>query len=272
MPYACIIAAAAFMCSIALGVVVVAQERKAIQPRDASNPLKELISGYYFLSLPLRAMQDDDFDNPGYAAVAEGERLWGVKDGLERKACADCHRRAADTMGAAGGSYPKFYAGAGKVVTLEQRVNLCRQDQMGAEPWDYDAREMKAMTVFVRGQARGTPVNVATDGEAASVFALGQRAFESRIGQLNISCADCHNARYGQNYGGDILSQGHGNGYPAFSVGAKSLRSLHERFRACNALVRAAPLAAGSDEYVALELYLAWRAAGLPVETPAVRP
>ena len=28
----------------------------------------------------------------------------------------------------------------------------------------------------------------------------------------------------------------------------------------------------GSPEHIALELYLAWRARGLPVETPAVRP
>ena len=35
--------------------------------------------------------------------------------------------------------------------------------------------------------------------------------------------------------------------------------------------VRAVPYADGADEYVELELYLAWRARGLPVETPAVR-
>jgi sulfur-oxidizing protein SoxA len=36
--------------------------------------------------------------------------------------------------------------------------------------------------------------------------------------------------------------------------------------------VRAEPAAWGSAELVELELYLAWRARGLPVETPAVRP
>jgi sulfur-oxidizing protein SoxA len=35
--------------------------------------------------------------------------------------------------------------------------------------------------------------------------------------------------------------------------------------------VRAEPYADGAAEYVELELYLAWRARGLPVETPAVR-
>jgi sulfur-oxidizing protein SoxA len=36
--------------------------------------------------------------------------------------------------------------------------------------------------------------------------------------------------------------------------------------------VRAEPFAADSDEFTALELFLMQRAAGLPVETPAVRP
>ena len=36
--------------------------------------------------------------------------------------------------------------------------------------------------------------------------------------------------------------------------------------------VRAEPLAYGAPEQVDLELYLMWRARGMPLETPAVRP
>ncbi len=54
-----------------------AQERKSIPPKDADNPLGNLISGYYFSSLETRALQDDDFDNPGFRWVQSGERLWG---------------------------------------------------------------------------------------------------------------------------------------------------------------------------------------------------
>jgi len=35
--------------------------------------------------------------------------------------------------------------------------------------------------------------------------------------------------------------------------------------------VRAEPYPYGAQEYVNLELYLAWRAQGLPIETPGVR-
>ena len=42
-------------------------------------------------------------------------------------------------------------------------------------------------------------------------------------------------------------------------------------FAWCNTAIRAQPLAHGADDYVNLELYLAWRDRGLPVETPGVR-
>ena len=48
--------------------------------------------------------------------------------------------------------------------------------------------------------------------------------------------------------------------------------SFSRRLRNCMTGVRAEPLPAGSRDALALELYMAWRAGGLPVETPAVRP
>jgi sulfur-oxidizing protein SoxA len=47
--------------------------------------------------------------------------------------------------------------------------------------------------------------------------------------------------------------------------------SVNFMFRFCNKLVRAAPYEFGSDEYIGLELYTAWRGQSLPVETPAIR-
>ena len=41
--------------------------------------------------------------------------------------------------------------------------------------------------------------------------------------------------------------------------------------RDCNKMVRAQPYAWGAEENIDIELYLAWRGRGLPVETPAVR-
>ena len=48
--------------------------------------------------------------------------------------------------------------------------------------------------------------------------------------------------------------------------------SVQRRLRNCMTGVRAEPFAYGAPEMVALELYLAQRARGMVVETPAVRP
>jgi sulfur-oxidizing protein SoxA len=69
----------------------------------------------------------------------------------------------------------------------------------------------------------------------------------------------------------DTLSQGQSNGFPTYRLKWQKLGSLHRRFKGCNDQVRAEPYKRGSDEYVNLELYLAWRGQGLEIESPAVR-
>jgi sulfur-oxidizing protein SoxA len=269
-----LMAAAALMLAAGLGMAsspVIAQERKSIAPLDRDNPLKELISGYYFGALRTRALQDDDFDNPGFAWYDTGEKLWTQEDGAEKRACASCHENPVNTMRGKAASYPKFSSAAGAVVTLEQRINLCREANMKAAPWPYGSNELLSMAVFLRAKSRGLPVDVGIDGPAKAVFERGRSEYETKIGQFNMACADCHDKRYGQSYRGEIITQGHSNGFPTYQLRPQAMTSLHQQFRSCNLLVRAEPREPGSAEYVALELYLAWRGRGLPIETPAVR-
>ncbi len=142
---------------------------------------------------------------------------------------------------------------------------------MGAQPWVYGSNELLGMTAYLRLQSRGLPMNVRVDGPERATFDKGQKIFNSRMGQLGKSCALCHDRHYGKRLGRDVISQGHSNGYPAYHLKEKSFRSLHDRFTACFRLMKAEPYPPGSDEYVALELYLGWRGGGLPLEAPAVR-
>jgi hypothetical protein len=153
-----------FLAAIAAAPRVAAQERKSVPPRDKDNPLTELISGYYFTPLKLRALQDDDFDNPSFTWVTQGEKLWMQIDGASQKSCNACHGSASESMRTAGATYPKFQEAARAVVNLEQRVNICRQDKMKATPWPYGSDSMLAMTAFLKLQSRNTPVDVQADG------------------------------------------------------------------------------------------------------------
>jgi sulfur-oxidizing protein SoxA len=86
-----------------------------------------------------------------------------------------------------------------------------------------------------------------------------------------MACKNCHEDYAGTMIRANLLSQGQSNGFPTYRLKWQKVGSLHRRFRGCNSQVRATPYKAGSEEYVNLELFLANRGRGLPVETPAVR-
>ena len=240
-------------------------------PAPEGSSLSELISGYYFRTPETRELQDDEFMNPAFIWTERAEGLWSTADGQVGKACADCHADATETMAGVGATYPKYHEASGKLINLEQRINLCRTENMEAEPWKWESDELLGMTAYVRHQSFGMPVDVAIDGPAAPFFEKGKDFYYQRRGQLDMACATCHETNYGMYIRADLLSQGHSNGFPTYRLKWQKIGSLHRRIRGCNRQVRSTPYPAGADEYVNLELYLAWRGQGLPVEAPSVR-
>lgn len=228
-------------------------------------------SGYTFAEPETRAMQDDDFMNPASLWVEKGEALWAKADGKASRSCASCHGKAEDNMKGVGAAYPKFDVHAGTVINLEQRINLCREKHMAATPWKYESEPLLAMTTFVKMQSRGMPLQVQVDGPAVSYFENGRRFYYERRGMNDLACKHCHEDNWGNHLRTELLSQGMANGFPTYRLKWQKLGSLHRRLAGCNEEIRAEPFALGSREYVDLELYLAWRAQGLQVETPSVR-
>ncbi len=229
------------------------------------------MSGTLFLGPESRALQEDDFQNPGMFAVTRGAELWNRPDGTEGKSCADCHGAAETAMAGVAARYPRFDAERGGLENLEMRINAEREARMGAAPFPYESEELLLLTAFVSAQSRGMPMDVAIDGPAAPWFERGREFFFTRRGQLDLSCAQCHDDLVGQKLRGDTISQGQVNGFPFYRLSWRAMGSRHRMFEWCNTSVRAEPYALGSDEYLALELYVAWRGRGLSVETPAVR-
>jgi sulfur-oxidizing protein SoxA len=197
--------------------------------------------------------------------------LWDAVDGEAGKACASCHDDAAESMAEVGASYPVYYEPRGKLINIEQRINLCRTENMKAKAWKWESRELLSMTAFVRNQSRGKPVAVKINGPAAPFYEKGKAFYYQRRGQLDMACKNCHEDNAGNMIRANLLSQGQSNGFPTYRLKWQKVGSLHRRFRGCNKQVRATPYKAGSDEYVNLELYLADRGRGLLIEAPAVR-
>ncbi len=241
----------------------------ALQPTGIRP--EERRSGYSFLSRATQAMQDDDLVNPGVLWVQEGEALWRKATGTAGKSCASCHQDAAISMKGVAARYPAFEARTGRVINLEQRINMCRVDRQQAPPLAYESDDLLALTAYVAHQSRGLPIQVAIDGPARPFFEAGRTLFFARQGQLNLACSQCHEDHWDQQLRGAPISQGYGNAYPAYRLEWQALGSLEHRMHNCNIGVRAEPYPYGAQEYVNLELYLAWRAQGLPIETPGVR-
>ena len=78
-----------------------------IKAPDKSFPFPEIVSGYWFRTKETQAIQDDDFNNPGFFAVEQGEQLWSKPDGAAGKSCASCHQDAAASMKGVGAAMPK---------------------------------------------------------------------------------------------------------------------------------------------------------------------
>jgi sulfur-oxidizing protein SoxA len=234
---------------------------------DAAAPR----SGYQFSSPMVREMQDDAFANPGMLWVAKGRALWDTPAQAGGKSCAACHGAAETGLAGVAARYPRMSPQLGKPINLEQRINLCRAERMQAPAYAYESDELLALTTLVRHQSRGQPVTVEVDSAAAPFLALGKAFFEARRGAMNLACSQCHERIVGKSLRDDVVSQGQSNGFPAYRLRWQTLGSLHLRFQACNFAIGAEPLPLGDDDYVNLELYVAWRGRGLPIETPAVR-
>jgi sulfur-oxidizing protein SoxA len=242
-----------------------------IFPLAGAAAAPAVLSGYDFLTPETRALQDDDFANPGMLWVEAGEQLWSGTPPEGGQSCAGCHGKAARSMRTVGTRYPIWSNELGRMVNLEQRVNLCRTERQHAERFADESQDMLAITAYVMHQARGLPMSVSLEGTSAESYARGRAFYERRRGQLNLSCANCHVDHVGGRLRGEVISQGQVNGFPVYRQLWQTMGSLNRMFAWCNDAVRAEPYPPNSPEYVDLELYLRARGAGLEIETPAVR-
>jgi len=194
------------------------------------------------------------------------------RDGAANKSCADCHGDARASMKGVAARYPAFSPALGRPIDLEARINMCRTDQQKATPLRFESKELVGLTAYLALQSRGMPIEVGKDERLKPFIATGRALFNQRQGQINLSCAQCHDDNWGQKLAGAPIPQGHPNGYPVYRLEWQSLGSLQRRLRNCMFGMRAEPYAYGAAENVDLELYLMSRAQGLKMESPAVRP
>jgi sulfur-oxidizing protein SoxA len=218
-------------------------------------PSSERRSGAEFMSRETRAMQDDEATGPAVLWLLDGEALWGSLG------CASCHGDAKTTMKGVAARYPAILDG--KLVTLEQQI------RHKAPQLAFESRDLLALQAYIARQSRGMPIAVEPK---EPYLERGKAFFNRRQGQLNLACAQCHDDSWGKKLAGNPIPQAHPTGYPIYRLEWQTVGSLTRRFRNCLTGMRAELLPHGAPELVELELYLMWRARGMPMEAPGVRP
>lgn len=175
-------------------------------------------------------------------------------------------------------AYP--YLRDGAVRTVVGDINDCLVAN-GAAKLDPAGEEIAELEAAFKEPWSGQLFDIDfRDGAIRAYYEQGRQFFWAKRGQMNLSCANCHVHNAGNQLRGDVLSAalGHGAGYPAYSLGSSGhagsdggMMTLHARYAVCNVMVGAAPFAAQSDEYLALEVYQAIMNTGVPLGVPSVR-
>jgi L-cysteine S-thiosulfotransferase len=255
----------AFVAAVALMAALVPLRAVAQSPAARPDPPR---SGITYAGSSIVAMQADDAANPGLLWVDRGAQLWHAP-AAGSPSCNGCHDEA--SMHGVAARLPAWDATAGRVVDLEDRINGCRATRQHAAPLARGSEDLVALTAFVASQSRGVPMNVRVDGPAAPAFQRARLFYNERRGQMDLACTSCHDDLAGRRLLNETISQGQPTAFPAYRLEWQAVGSLQRRLRACLFGIRATMPDEGAQVLTELELYLAWRAQGLPVEAPGVR-
>jgi sulfur-oxidizing protein SoxA len=257
------------LASLVMSVATLAQAQTTPNSSAAPDTRK---SGFDYMQRATQALQQDDSQNPAMLWVKDGEALWTKPEGSTGKSCASCHGPAATSMRSAATRYPAYSTSLKRVLNLQQQINFCRTERQGAPSLPLENQTLLGLESYVALQSRGLSLRPSTDKNLIAAQQKGHALFTQRMGQIDLSCKDCHTDLAGRSLAGNLIPEAHPTGYPLYRLEWQAVGGLQRRLRNCMVGVRAEPYPYGSDEMVALEAYLASRAAGMKLESPGVRP
>ena len=235
-------------------------------------PLNDFVNGPYSMDADLRKQWEAKEEFPPYEfALEQGKEMFATpfKNG---KSYADCFPNQGVGIRQ---NYPYFDEKAGKVITLELALNLCREAN-GEAPYSYVKDEMAALTAYMAYTSRGKPfeIKIPDDPRALEAYENGKKYFYQRRGQLNFSCASCHVQSPGQRIRTEVLAPALGilAAMPIYRSEWGGMGTISRRFVTCNSQVRGVPLDPQDDLYRDVEYYLSYMSNGLPIAGPGARP
>lgn len=245
--------------------------REYFMKRFPGVPLNEYQNGVYAINADARSSWEAIEEFPPYEdELNKGEALFNTPF-ANGKTYASCFKNGGKGIRQ---NYPYFDANSGKVKTLEAEINECRTKN-GEKPLGWKKGDIADISAYMASTSNGKKINVTipNDPRALAAYQRGKNHFYAKRGQLNLSCANCHQDNAGNRIRGDILSPalGHTSHFPVYRLSWGSLGTIHRRFGGCNEQVRAKAFAAQSEEYASLEYFLNYMSNGIEVNAPSSR-
>jgi L-cysteine S-thiosulfotransferase len=214
----------------------------------------------------------DPIENPGMWAVDKAQELWKQK-GAAGSACATCHSDPAASFKTWAASMPHWEPRLNKVLGVEEFVTRHAKATTGAD-WLMETDENRAMSVYLRFLANGTPIQVdTTSADAKAAIERGKALSNRKLGELNFACTDCHGKSANHWIRGQWLGElkGQYDHFPTWRTSLLAIWDIRQRFQWCQVNIRADELPPDAKEYGDLELYLAAQNDGLKLSVPGIR-
>jgi sulfur-oxidizing protein SoxA len=217
----------------------------------------------------------DATTNPAMWAVDKGEELYKKREASTGFACATCHGDAATRFKAWAAGMPRWEPRLDKVLGIEEFIFRHAKATTGAN-WLMQSDENLAMAVYLRNLANGAPMQVdVTSPGAKEAAERGRVLMDTKVGQLNFSCRDCHDPQRGglKWIRGQWLGEPKGqlDHFPTWRTSLNQIWDIRRRFQWCNVAIWANELPPDAKEYGDLELYLASLSDGLKLNVPGIR-
>jgi len=248
-----------------------AEFRAYFKDRFPDVPFNDYINGVYAVDQASREQWESIEEFPPYELnIDKGKKLFTTpfKNG---KTYASCFPNNGIGIKQ---NYPYYDTKAGKLVTLEGAINACREAN-GEEPLGWEKGAIADISAYMAYTSRGNKIaiKVPADEGALAAYERGKQHFYAKRGQLNMSCADCHQYNAGNRVRADILSPalGHPTHFPVYRSKWGGLGTIHRRYGGCNKQVRAKPYKPQSAEYASLEYFETYMSNGLESNGPGAR-
>ena len=214
----------------------------------------------------------DATENPGMFGIDTGKAAFR-KPGPTGKACTTCHAAPEKAFSSWAARMPRYEPRLKKVMGVEEFITRHARATTGAElPAQTDAN--LGMSVYLRHLANGQPIAPdVTSPPARQAIARGERLMAAKLGQLHMSCNDCHRTHVNKWVRGQLLVQAKGTTahFPTWRTSRGDTWDIRKRFQWCNVSVRANELEPEAAEYGDIELALAAINRGEKINAPGIR-